>query len=93
MLEFSFIETTYPIKPPPRAPNGGLYTGETAYGNWGNVPVEPETHILAENLLSANPPPNAHKQPMSYERPGNNYIIHPYHTQPRSDLNIKCISK
>lgn len=77
-LGYSYIEGKASI--PERLPNGGLYTGETAKGNWGNFSVVPESHIMTtKNLLSANPPPGAVKIPVSLERPGNNAVQHPYH--------------
>lgn len=80
MLSYAFIDWKAPVTPPARLPNGGLYTGETARGNWGNVPVVPESHILTtQNLLSAHPPDRAVVQPGSQERPGNNHVTHPYH--------------
>jgi|UniRef100_A0A6C0KWT5 hypothetical protein len=92
-LTYSFIDYKSPVPCPERKVNGGLYTGEKAYGPWGNYPVVPETHILAQNLLSADPPPLAIKQPASFERPGNNHVILPYHIQPDKNLNIRCIGK
>ncbi len=63
---------------PPRLPNGGLDTGRQATGPWGNTSVVPDANAFAQNLLLAKPPPNAEKQPVSYERPGNNPITYPY---------------
>ena len=88
-LGYSYIEDKAGI--PERLPNGGLYVGETAKGNWGNVPVIPEAHIMTtKNLLSANPPPGAVKIPASYERPGNNAVQHPYHV-PYPNMQFKVI--
>jgi len=92
-MAYSFLDYKPNVPCPPRAVNGGLYTGKPAQGNWGNYPVIPEPHILAENLLSANPPPIAAKQPVSFNRPGNNYVKYPYHIHPNKELNIKCIAK
>ena len=79
-LGYSYIEWSSPVQAPARLANGGLYTGDEAKGNWGNVPVVPESHILTtQNLLSANPPPGAVKIAISQERPGNNAVQHPYH--------------
>jgi len=64
---------------PPRLPNGGLDTGPQATGPWGNIPVLPEPIALSQNLLSANPPKYAERQPVSYDRPGNNPVSYPYH--------------
>jgi len=76
-LSYSYIDLKYPIAPPPRKVNGGLYTGESAKGSWGNYPVVPEPNELAQNLLSANPPPNAEKLPISFNREGNNFVTYP----------------
>ena len=75
-LGYSYIDWVYPNKVPPPKVNGGLYTGEPANGPWGNYPVIPEPNELSKNLLSANPPPNAEKIPMSYNREGNNYVTY-----------------
>jgi hypothetical protein len=88
---YSFLDYTSPVPCPPRKVNGGLYTGEAAYGPWGNYPVVPETHLLAQNLLSANPPPNTVLMPMSFERPGNNHVELPYHIQADKQIPIKYI--
>lgn len=81
-MKYSFIpRQNEPTPVPERSPNGGLYTGELAVGSWGNIPVAPESHILTtENLLSANPPPGAIQQSVSTTRPGNNEVVHPFHT-------------
>jgi hypothetical protein len=77
---------------PARLVNGGLYTGEAAQGSWGNVPVAPEPHILAENLLSAKPPPHAHKMAMTNERPGNNHVELPYYTgYGETNPQLRCL--
>lgn len=90
-LSYSFLEYTTPVPPPPRLPNGGLYVGEEAKGNWGNVPIVPESHVLTtQNLLSANPPPGAVNIPMSLERPGNNAVVHPSHV-PYPNVQFKVI--
>lgn len=91
-LQYSFLEYTSPVGCPGRTVNGGLYTGEPAKGPWGNVPVTPEPNALAQNLLSAKPPPGAEKIPMSTERPGNNHITLPYHRKLDSIHNIQCIN-
>jgi hypothetical protein len=93
MATYSFIDYTSPVSCPPRKPNGGLYSGELAHGPWGNYPVVPEPDILSQNLISADPPPGAIKQPTSFERPGNNHVVLPYHKQANEYLNVKCISK
>lgn len=81
MSYYSYIDEEHLNLPlPQKRPNGGLYTGEEAKGNWGATYVKPEAHIyLTENLLSANPPPGAVKQPIVFNRPGNSYTVHPYH--------------
>lgn len=62
---------------PPRALNGGLYTGEPFYKNspWGNVPVIPDSgYMIHYNLKTANPPTEAlYHYPGGGTRPGNNY--------------------
>jgi hypothetical protein len=79
-LSYSYIDYSthpYPIQPPPRKVNGGLYTGEEARGPWGNVPVVPEPNEIAKNLLSANPPPLAEKLPIAFNREGNSAVTFP----------------
>lgn len=94
-MKYAFIDYSSPVSPPPRLVNGGLYTGEAARGPWGNVPVVPEPHVLAENLLSAvpQPPPTAQKMAMSTERPGNNHVQLPYYTNfnDATHPNLKCL--
>lgn len=77
-LGYSYIDTQFPIPPPPRKVNGGLYTGKPGTGAWRNYPVIPEPNDLSQNLLTANPPPNAEKVPMTYNREGNNYVTYPH---------------
>jgi len=90
-LSYSYIDWQYPLPPPPRKVNGGLYTGTPARGLWGNFPVVPEPNELEQNLLSANPPPNAEKLPITYNREGNNHVTYP-HYGPLGDIygNIYC---
>ena len=58
--------------------NGGLYTGESFKGPWGNIPVIPEGSIMTHNTLrSANAPEEAHTQFGDLIRPGNNYPLIP----------------
>lgn len=78
-LGYSHVDWKSPIGPPPFKVNGGLYTGEPAKGPWGNYPVMPEPDDFAQNLLSANPPPNAEKIPTTYNREGNNIYMSPNH--------------
>jgi hypothetical protein len=68
-----YPQTPAPI--PPRALNGGLYTGEAfAPGaQYANVPIVPEsTTMINEALLGARPPPGANTQYPGGLRPGNN---------------------
>lgn len=92
-MKYAFLNYDAPVPAPPRLVNGGLFTGEPAIGPWGNVPVVPEPHILAQNLLSANPPPNAHKMAMTNERPGNNHVEIPYYTvyDQATNPELKCL--
>lgn len=84
-LPYSYIDWKYPLAPPPFKVNGGLYTGEAAKGPWGNYPVLPEPNELSKNLLTANPPPNAEKIPITYNRAGNNFVTFPNHTLYNND--------
>lgn len=91
MLEFSQIDRDEPITIPARKVNGGLYTGEAAKGDWGNVPVVPEAHILVgENLKSANPPPEGVYHIPGYTRPGNNTQVFPNHIQLHPHYLVRC---
>jgi hypothetical protein len=92
-MQYAFLDFPTPTPVPDRLVNGGLYTGEPAKGPWGNVPVPPEPHLLAENLLSAKPPPNAHKMAMTNERPGNNHVELPYYMQydAKKYPELKCL--
>jgi hypothetical protein len=51
---------------PPRALNGGLYTGEAFQrdGGWGNVPIVPDTnnYIRTGLTIGNTPPPGARSQ-------------------------------
>ncbi len=77
-LAYSYIDWTGPVPVPPRSVNGGLYTGTPFSTNaaWGNVPVEPEAHIMNQNLISANAPSQAIKMIPSAIRPGNNHVTY-----------------
>lgn len=76
-LPYSYIDWSGPIPVPPRAVNGGLYTGTPFAPNatWGNVPVEPEAHVMNQNL-PANAPASARKMIPSATRPGNNHVTY-----------------
>ena len=80
-LFYSYIEEEHKnMQLPPERANGGLYTGETAKGNWGAFYVQPEAHVYhTQNLLSAAPPPGAVQQPAAFIRPGNSATMYPYH--------------
>lgn len=80
---YSYIDDAHKnMKLPQTRPNGGLYIGEEARGNWGAFPVTPEAHVYhTQNLLSANPPPNVVLQPPAFVRPGNSHVVLPYHKQ------------
>jgi hypothetical protein len=59
--------------PPPRALNGGLYTGAPflARSGWGNVPLEPDSNVYIRKGLTIGhtAPPGASSQAVS-KRPG-----------------------
>jgi hypothetical protein len=93
-LYYSFIDYKSPVPIIPRSPNGGLFTGKTANGPWGNYPVIPDAPVYTENLRSANPPPNFQFQAVSTVRPGNNPVNLPYHTMcETSQFNNLCANK
>lgn len=59
---------------PPRALNGGLYTGTPfARSAWANVPIVPEAGSMVSTALRLGhaPPPGATRQYVSSSRPGN----------------------
>ena len=92
-LGFSEIDPKEFVGVPARKVNGGLYTGEVAKGDWGNVAVVPEAHVLVgENLKSANPPPEGVFHIPGYTRPGNNTQIFPNHTQINPNYHSRCHS-
>jgi hypothetical protein len=75
MLPYSYIDTN-PLPLPPRQVNGGLYTGESAKGPWGNVPIEPEAHTMARKMVElGGGRERAVAQMPTSERPGNNRVI------------------
>lgn len=60
---------------PPRALNGGLYTGEAFLPGapYANIPQIPDSGFLTNVALqTANPPPGATEQYVVGLRPGNN---------------------
>lgn len=72
-LNYSFLQKDSLI--PPRALNGGLYTGEPFHkgAQYANVPVIPcASYWVHENLRTANPPVQALYQIQNPYRPGNN---------------------
>ena len=72
-LNFDFVKQWSPI--PPRALNGGLYTGEpfAPGAKYANFPVKPTAaYWVSENLKSANPPSRALSQLQAGYRPENN---------------------
>lgn len=76
MSVYAKLDDSSFVPPPPRALNGGLYTGEPfAKGApWANVPVIPDVDYMTNvNLRSANPPPGALFQYPGNTRPGNNH--------------------
>ena len=61
-----------PIKFPNR-PNGGWYNDTHCTQEWCSVPVVPDAETMHKTtLMTANPPPGANLQPVSFPRPGNN---------------------
>lgn len=76
-LDFGEYNAQGYMPPPPRKPNGGLYTGEQFQTNapWGNIPVYPTTDYLTHTnlLVGNNPPPGATYQYPGSVRLGNNY--------------------
>lgn len=91
VLEYSYIDMVQPNGVPPRALNGGLYTGAPFKQNapWANVPVVPEADSYTKNLESANPPPNAIFIP-SFTRPGNNQVNQFNHEEYSKYYNFMC---
>jgi len=90
-LSYSFLEYTSPVQIPPRQPNGGLYAGKTATGDWGNFPVIPDAVNYTTNLQSAEPPPGYQNQIVSTIRPGNNPTTYPAYTNcDLNDFNNLC---
>lgn len=79
---------------PPRALNGGLYTGEPFRENapHGNLPALPDAgYLIHYNLRSANPPDAALYQYPGGERIGNNTAIMPGISMEQGKLyNMAC---
>ena len=63
---------------PPPVPNGGLFGGPQAMGEYASIHVTPTaTNLIQNNLRSANPPPGATEQYPGTNRLGNNYVPMP----------------
>jgi len=63
---------------PPPVPNGGLFSGPQAMGEYSSIHVTPTaTNMIHNNLRSANPPPGATEQYPGTNRLGNNYVAMP----------------
>ena len=63
---------------PDPVPNGGLYGGPQAVGEYASIHVIPTaTNMIHHNLRSANPPPGAINQFPGTNRDRNNYIPMP----------------
>lgn len=63
---------------PDPVPNGGLYGGPQAVGEYASIHVIPTaTNMIHHNLRSANPPPGAIHQFPGTNRDRNNYIPMP----------------
>ena len=63
---------------PPPVPNGGLFGGPQAVGEYASIHVVPTaTNMIHYNLRSANPPPGAINQYPGTNRDKNNYIPMP----------------
>lgn len=73
------VDWTGPVPPPPRLPNGGLYTGEpfAPGAPWGNVPIVPDAaaHVA---FVAAVQHPAAVGQQVPWSRPGS--IVEPQGT-------------
>jgi hypothetical protein len=92
-LQDAFLPNTATI--PPRALNGGLYTGEPFLKNapWGNVPVIPDTtYMINLNLMSADPPSDALYQYPGGNRLGNNYTKMTGVEQSPSIYNLQVVN-
>ena len=81
-LQYSYLDPTEPSGVPARAVNGGLYIGEPAAGEWGNVPIVPEAHVMIDAAYTRGertPPTGMKYQAVSTTRPGNNAVQFPHH--------------
>lgn len=81
---------------PPRAPNGGMYGGPPCERPWLPIEITPTaTNLIANNLLSANPPPGAIEQYIGTNRLGNNYTAMPevywYNPDDKGPYNLKVL--
>jgi hypothetical protein len=65
----SYAQAPGPTPAPPRALNGGLYTGASfaPRAPWANVPLEPDSNVYIQKGLTMGhvPPPGARAQTMS----------------------------
>lgn len=69
---------SYNTQAPPAVPNGGLFGGPQAVGEYASIHVIPTaTNMIHHNLRSANPPPGAINQYPGTNRDTNNYIPMP----------------
>lgn len=69
MLAFAELDWTGPVPVPERLPNGGLFTGELAKGEWGAVSLEPTVGAYV-NFAARVQPPGAVGQQVPDPRPG-----------------------
>jgi hypothetical protein len=68
-LRTSPIGWTGHVAPPARLPNGGLYAGAAATGDWRNVPIEPDAAAHVRFIAQVQPP-GAVGQQLPDARPG-----------------------
>ena len=88
-------------KYPDPLPNGGLFGGPQAVGEYASIPVIPTTtNMIHHNLRSANPPPGAIHQYPGTNRDRNNYVPMPgvcwyndTHPVNQGPYSIKVIDK
>jgi hypothetical protein len=88
MLHYSYIDPQEPISVPKPQVNGGLYTGEPFKQNapWGNIAIEPESHVYAEKLNRLDSIPG-------YTRLGNNTQQFPAHEKYDKKNRFICLRK